>query len=67
MNEKADTTNLKSLVAKAKEISKKHKDSRLTAAIANANSVIASKSPRWLDVSTIEIELIDAAHRAKFN
>ncbi len=65
MNEKADTANLKALVAKAKEISKKHKDSRLSAAIANANSVIASKSPRWLDVSTIEVELIDAAYCAK--
>lgn len=62
MNEKADTTNLKALVTKAKAISKKSGgSSRLSAAIANANSVIASKSPRWIDVSTIEVELIDAA------
>ncbi len=65
MNEKADTTNLKALAAKAKEILKKHRDSRLSTAISNANSVIASKSPRWIDVSTIEVELIDAAGSAK--
>ncbi len=64
MNEKADTTNLKSLVAKAKVISKKYKNSRLTAALAQANSVIASKNPRWLEVSMVEIELLDAANMA---
>lgn len=64
MNEKADTTGLKALVAQAEAISKKYSTKGLSAAISDANSVIASENPRWIDISIAEIKLMDEARSA---
>lgn len=74
MNVKGDTTRLKALVAKATALKNskdyanmpKDRDSEyFTTGIANANKVIASTNPIWVDISCSEVKLLFGYYSAK--
>ena len=73
MQQRADTTRLRALVTEASDIAKRlasvpDVDSRLrtglNTAINNANRVLASQNPIWIDVSSLEVRLLYIANMA---
>lgn len=72
MQQKADTTRLRALVAEASEIAKKLSNipdtgevrTRLARAITSANKVLSSQNPIWVDVSAVEVRLLYIANMA---